>query len=356
MLDDFYDEIWVYGHKDMGNPLRGVGLPEAILDRLVFTGYIMRHVPTASHREWQVPAAPYLLVTSGGGGDGHDLVDWVLRAYESGAPIRYPALVVLGPFMPIRERHDFIRRIERLDNVTARTFSPIMELLMERAAGVVAMGGYNTFCEIISFDKRALLVPRSTPRREQLLRVERAGAPGLVRFWTATALAIPRRWWMRSMRWPISRCPPPPASAACSAGWRTSTPAFSTSSTVPAQRRQRPVPAPFDPVPRPAPARQRARAAGATDRRGTGPARRRGGRGVRRHAGGRTVHSRCRARAAAAGEEPGNGLQRTPGRRRPARDARAVPPPAPHARGHVASPAPAGARVRVLPVRPSAIP
>lgn len=182
VLDDFYDEIWVYGHKDMGNPLRGVGLPHSILDRLVFTGYIMRHAPKASHREWQVPVAPYLLVTSGGGGDGHDLVDWVLRAYESGAPIRYPALVVLGPFMPIRERHDFIRRIERLDNVTARTFSPIMELLMERAAGVVAMGGYNTFCEIISFDKRALLVPRSTPRREQLLRVERAGALGLVRY------------------------------------------------------------------------------------------------------------------------------------------------------------------------------
>ena len=29
------------------------------------------------------------------------------------------------------------------------------------------MGGYNTFCEILSFDKRALIVPRTAPRAEQ---------------------------------------------------------------------------------------------------------------------------------------------------------------------------------------------
>jgi predicted glycosyltransferase len=45
----------------------------------------------------------------------------------------------------------------------------------------VAMGGYNTFCEILSFDKRAILIPRVKPRREQLLRAKRAAALGLVR-------------------------------------------------------------------------------------------------------------------------------------------------------------------------------
>ena len=43
------------------------------------------------------------------------------------------------------------------------------------------MGGYNTFCEILSFGKPALLVPRTTPRLEQYLRAERAQALGLVR-------------------------------------------------------------------------------------------------------------------------------------------------------------------------------
>ena len=48
---------------------------------------------------------------------------------------------------------------------------------MARAAGVVAMGGYNTFCEILSFDKPALVVPRVRPRLEQAIR---AGGYGLV--------------------------------------------------------------------------------------------------------------------------------------------------------------------------------
>ena len=52
---------------------------------------------------------------------------------------------------------------------------------MERAVGVVAMAGYNTFCEILSLDKRAILVPRVRPRREQVMRAMRAAELELVR-------------------------------------------------------------------------------------------------------------------------------------------------------------------------------
>jgi predicted glycosyltransferase len=41
------------------------------------------------------------------------------------------------------------------------------------------MGGYNTFCEILSFDKRALIVPRTRPRLEQYIRASAARALGL---------------------------------------------------------------------------------------------------------------------------------------------------------------------------------
>jgi predicted glycosyltransferase len=55
-----------------------------------------------------------------------------------------------------------------------------MESLIAHAQGVVAMGGYNTFCEILSFDKRALIVPRTKPRLEQYIRTARAQEMGLV--------------------------------------------------------------------------------------------------------------------------------------------------------------------------------
>jgi predicted glycosyltransferase len=52
---------------------------------------------------------------------------------------------------------------------------------MAEAEGIVAMGGYNTFCEILSLDKRALIVPRSKPRREQIIRATQAQELGLIR-------------------------------------------------------------------------------------------------------------------------------------------------------------------------------
>ena len=59
-------------------------------------------------------------------------------------------------------------------------FDNRLEDLMHRATAVVAMGGYNTFCELMSFDKRALIVPRIVPRREQLIRAQRAAEFNLV--------------------------------------------------------------------------------------------------------------------------------------------------------------------------------
>lgn len=55
-----------------------------------------------------------------------------------------------------------------------------MEELIAGAKAVVAMGGYNTYCEILSFDKPALIVPRVRPREEQLIRARRAAELGLI--------------------------------------------------------------------------------------------------------------------------------------------------------------------------------
>ena len=104
----------------------------------------------------------------------------MLRAYESGAEIPHPAIVVMGPFMQPELQAAFLERAARLERVEAITFSAQFEHLMEKATAVVAMGGYNTFCEILSFDKRALIVPRTKPRREQAIRATRASEMGLL--------------------------------------------------------------------------------------------------------------------------------------------------------------------------------
>jgi len=52
--------------------------------------------------------------------------------------------------------------------------------LFERADRMIAMGGYNTICEIMAYRKRALIVPRVEPRTEQLIRAECFARRGLL--------------------------------------------------------------------------------------------------------------------------------------------------------------------------------
>ena len=48
----------------------------------------------------------------------------------------------------------------------------LQDLVDAEAAAVISMGGYNTVCEILATDTPALVVPRETPRLEQLIRAE----------------------------------------------------------------------------------------------------------------------------------------------------------------------------------------
>jgi predicted glycosyltransferase len=182
-LRDIYDEIWIYGLPQIWEPLTEIGLPKSVRRKITYTGYLPRsasaQVPKGHPLE--ITKRPYILVTTGGGGDGEDLIEWVLRAYESDAILPYPALLVLGPFMQPERQTDFMERAGRLERVEAITFDPHLEILENNAAGVVSMGGYNTFCEVLSMDKRAIMVPRTVPRREQYIRVSRAEELGMVR-------------------------------------------------------------------------------------------------------------------------------------------------------------------------------
>jgi predicted glycosyltransferase len=146
---------------------------------MIYTGYLRRGVPHLKTAEPPVERDPYVLVTVGGGDDGVAVLDWVLAAYEHDPRIPLSAVIVTGPFMAAEDQRRARKRAERLRRVEVLTFDTHLELLMERAAGVVAMAGYNTFCEILSFDKRAILVPRVLPRREQVMRAMRAAALGL---------------------------------------------------------------------------------------------------------------------------------------------------------------------------------
>jgi predicted glycosyltransferase len=177
-VEKFYHETWVYGVKSIYDPTLGLPLSDASRRRMFWTGYLRRKIIDPV----RVPNQPFVLVTPGGGGDGQAMVDLVLRAYELDRTLTPNALLVYGPFLSGDARNSFEKRVAALNGRVSTTgFESQIESLFSEAKGVVAMGGYNTFCEVLSFDKRAIIVPRTKPRLEQWIRANRAEEIGLVR-------------------------------------------------------------------------------------------------------------------------------------------------------------------------------
>ena len=174
----YYDEFWVYGVEDIYDPTKGLPFSAATRARIHYTGYLRRAMTDAA----EVPEAPYILITPGGGGDGAAMVSLVLDAYEADPDLGPQAMLVYGPFLSGDVRDAMDARVAKLGGrVTATGFDSRIEALFARAEGVVCMGGYNTFCEVLSFDQRAVIVPRTVPRLEQWIRASRAEELGLVR-------------------------------------------------------------------------------------------------------------------------------------------------------------------------------
>lgn len=178
-IDAFYDAIWVYGPKEFHDPLSGLDVPSAVRSKMEFTGFLQRHLPRQTSRLGRAEDQGYILVTPGGGGDGAFLVQSVIRAYEENPDLTQQALIVLGPYMPARERRRLMRSSASMPKIGIIEFDNRMEELIANSSAVVAMGGYNTYCEILSFDKPAVIVPRLRPREEQLVRARRAAELGL---------------------------------------------------------------------------------------------------------------------------------------------------------------------------------
>jgi predicted glycosyltransferase len=183
-LDTLFDDIWVYGPESFWNPLNGLDAPPSVTSKISYTGFLERHLPSEEASSLHPLPDDYILAMAGGGGDGFDLMNAVLAAYEysaaNGKCLLADIVLVLGPFIPKSERETIVHRAEVLPKVTLLDFDSRIEPIISRATAIVGMGGYNTFCEILSFDKRALIVPRTQPREEQLIRATRAHELGIV--------------------------------------------------------------------------------------------------------------------------------------------------------------------------------
>lgn len=187
-VERYYDSVVVYG------PDNTTGDALSCLDAtmpvpVTHVGFVGNR--PASTAPDDLPAG-YLLVTVGGGSDGHALIDAVLDADEY-APLPFPVVVVTGPLMPI---HEVARLSSRCDGQHIRLFEfrHDMAQVIAGARGVVTMGGYNTISEVLQTGAPALVVPRVRPSAEQLIRATDLATFGLADM-IHPDLITPERMW-----------------------------------------------------------------------------------------------------------------------------------------------------------------
>lgn len=175
-LDEFYDDILVYGQQDVLDVADEYGWPASISRRASYTGYVCadppRRVSPNGSGPWQGGPTPRVLVVAGGGADAYPMFSAVLDvAAEVHAATGAQFSMVTGPFMPGDHVRALRLRSEQLPMVELRRKFHGRNKIA-KADLVVSMAGYNTTVEVLATGTPALLIPRSGPSAEQRTRAE----------------------------------------------------------------------------------------------------------------------------------------------------------------------------------------
>jgi predicted glycosyltransferase/ABC-type transport system involved in Fe-S cluster assembly fused permease/ATPase subunit len=169
-LRAYYANVCVYGDPavlDFGE----YGLGAAAGIPIHYCGYLGRSQPAPSSTPPE--QGPYVLATSGGGADGSIVLDQFLHAAEILRPeLGGRWVAVSGPLMADEDHERLVRLGARFD-VDVRRVVPELRGEVAEADCIVAMAGYNTTCDVLSYRRPAVLVPRSGPSQEQSLRADR---------------------------------------------------------------------------------------------------------------------------------------------------------------------------------------
>lgn len=184
-IHDYYDRVLVVGTEQVFDAAAEYGFPESTARKVRYCGYIERPAPAKPaeqvRRELGLGAGPLALVTAGGGGDGWHLMRTYLDGLAGRGDCGFDTLLVVGPEMAREQQAELARMAARCARVVVREFTDDMMSCMGAADVVVAMGGYNTVCELLTLRKKMLIVPRVKPVQEQWLRAKRMQDMGLLR-------------------------------------------------------------------------------------------------------------------------------------------------------------------------------
>src|SRR5690606_17641734 len=150
-LEEFYDEVLVYGSEDVLDVAQEYSWPASAAARLSYAGYVCGRAPERARElaiRWQPDRPPQVLVVAGGGADAYPTFSAVLEAAgdvhrATGAQFTF----VTGPFMPQDDVTALRRRARTVPGAEVRR-KIRKHAKVAGADLVIAMAGYNTTVEL----------------------------------------------------------------------------------------------------------------------------------------------------------------------------------------------------------------
>lgn len=173
-IESLYDLTLVYGEPKWFD-FAAYGLNS---DRTRYVGFLGD--PDVAPRP-RAPRDVRLFVTCGGGYDGYAVLAAALEALEPlraefSGTIRCTALT--GPLMPDPDVAR-LRAIGKRVDARVHRFADDLQGKLARSTVVVGMAGYNTVCDVLSYRRQAVMVPRAGPSTEQPIRTHIMAKRGL---------------------------------------------------------------------------------------------------------------------------------------------------------------------------------
>ena len=185
-IQSYYDLLLIVGEDKIFDSRKEYCFPASASEKVRFCGYIKKEVgsksPATTKKELKIGKEKLILVTAGGGEDGYTLLDTYIKGLER-MPIGHntKSLIVCGPEMPDYQKKELYKNAARYPHAQICEFTSDLISYMDASDLIVSMGGYNTICEILSLNKRAIVVPRFRPVREQWMRADRLAQLGFIK-------------------------------------------------------------------------------------------------------------------------------------------------------------------------------
>ncbi len=182
VLENLYDQIFIYGTRELFDPVSAYSFGEKARAKTHFTGFITEGKPAPDADNRTADGSKQILMTIGGGEDGAEIVETYLEMLSTHREhLSVQTILVTGPFLPEAKRKSLLRKANGL-SVRFEEFVAELGAHLVEADLVVSMGGYNTVTEILALAKKALIIPRIFPRTEQLMRAQQLSRMGLVHY------------------------------------------------------------------------------------------------------------------------------------------------------------------------------